>query len=126
MDAQLVAWVALLASVISNGLTVWNFLQSPSKKNGERLDQLAQSVDRLTQAIGVEVKKVDDRVDEVSQRVGMLEASMHQLPDKESLHRLEINLTSLTGQLNVLTERLNPIDHLSRRLQEMLVDRSKS
>ncbi len=124
-DAQLVAWLALLASVIANGLTVWNFLQSPSRKNGERLDQLAASINGLSTAVTAEVKKIDDRVDAAVGRVSVIEANMHQMPDKESLHRLEVNLTALTGQMAVLTERLNPIDHLSRRLQEMLLERGK-
>lgn len=90
-----------------------------------RLDQLAASINGLSTAVTAEVKKIDDRVDAAVGRVSVIEANMHQMPDKESLHRLEVNLTALTGQMAVLTERLNPIDHLDRRLQEMLLERGK-
>ena len=44
VDVQILAWLALVASGISNALTVWNFFQSPSRKNADAIKGVADSL----------------------------------------------------------------------------------
>jgi len=125
MDVTLLAGLAALAAAINSGLTVWNFVQSPSRKNAEQLARLTEAISDLAKTAARETKFVDDRVDEMVSRVNALEIVINQLPDRDSLHRLEMSLTTLSGQLNAMNTRLDPIDHLSRRLQEMLLEKSR-
>lgn len=98
-------------------LSIWNFFQSPSKKNADEITSLGSN-------LRSELKEVDDKVDSVGGRVSTLETIMRSMPDKDSMHRLEIGLEQMNGELKALNERLKPIDNLSRRLQDVLLERS--
>ncbi|HEV7345757.1 MAG TPA: DUF2730 family protein [Devosia sp.] len=123
------------AAIIAAGLTIWNFFQSPSKKNeGEirslrdenesKARSLREEIAALRKESAAELKSVDDKVDAIGGRLGTLEVMVRHMPDKDSQHRLEVSLTELKGQMGNLVERLAPIDNLSRRLQEVLLEKA--
>jgi Tfp pilus assembly protein PilN len=107
------SWLTPLGAALAAALGIWNFIQSPSKRNEGSIVELRK-----------ELKAVDDKTDEVAGRVSKIETLMQSLPDKEGLHRLEISLTQISGQLETLSARIGPIDNLSRRLQEVLLERA--
>jgi hypothetical protein len=129
MDSTILAVIASVAAAITSGLTIWNFFQSPSKKNATDIADLGTSlggrIDVLRAEVAREGRVIDDKVDLVAGRVAKLETVVDQMPDKDSMHRLELGLERVAGQLNTMNERLNPIDNLSRRLQEVLLDKTK-
>lgn len=118
MDSTILASIAAVSAAISGLLTIWNFFQSPSKKN-------ASDIASVRTDLGAEIKAVDDKTDAVAGRVSTLETVLHQMPDKDSLHRLEISLERMTGEINTLNAKLLPVENLSRRLQEFMLERAK-
>lgn len=66
--------------------------------------------------------KADAGIDE---RLSKLETEMDHIPNKESLHRVDLALTELRGEIKVLTERLKPVAAISDRLQEFLIEQAK-
>jgi len=118
-------YILTAAAVLGGGLSIWNFIQSPSKNNEQLIEKLGAKIDLLRKDISSEQTKIDDKVDALSTRVSTLETIIHQMPALADMHRLELALEKVSGRLDTLSERLNPIDHLSRRLQEMLVENAK-
>lgn len=113
-------WLVPLGSASAAALSIWNLFQLFSRRNDGAINKLEQVLKETQE----DLKAVDDKVDDVEGRVSTLETIMQSLPDKDSLHRLEITLTTLSGQIENLNTRIGPIDNLSRRLQEVLLDRA--
>lgn len=124
------------AAVLAAGLTIWNFFQSPSKKNESQIETLRSdseaadkslrgAIDLLRREAAAECKVIDDKVDAIGGRVSTLETLLRSMPDQASQHRLELGLSELRGDFRALAERLAPIDNLSRRLQEILLDKAQ-
>ncbi|MBN9334700.1 DUF2730 family protein [Devosia sp.] len=129
MDFTILAAITTVAAALTSGLTIWNFFQSPSKQNAQDIAALGSKlnarIDTFRGEVAQEGKVVDEKLDNVTGRVSKLETIVEQMPDKDSMHRLELGLERVAGQLNTMNERLNPIDNLSRRLQEVLLDKTK-
>jgi len=117
-------WLSPLGAALAAALSIWNFIQSPSRKNESSINDLRRDMSASRKEVDQAVKAVDDKVDTVAGRVSTLETIMESLPDKDSLHRLEVTLTALSGQIETLNVRIGPIDNLSRRLQEVLLERA--
>ena len=112
------------AAVIAAALTIWNFFQSPSKKNELDLEKVRLAIELLRRDVAAETRIIDDKIDAIGSRVSLVENTIHSMPDKDSQHRLEIALEKVSGRLDTMNERLNPIDNLARRLQEALLDKA--
>lgn len=82
--------------------------------------------------IAADLKKVDARLEvtelkvaDHGSRLQTVENDMQHLPNREAFHRLELNMAGLSGHIEALKEQLKPIDTLSRRLQEILLEQAK-
>jgi len=115
VDVQFLAWLALIASGISNALTVWNFAQSPSRKNAEAIKAVADSLQAL-------IDKIDKRLGSTERAVGTLQVQFQHMPDQQALHHLEMSLEKTHGQIATLNAKLEPVEHLSKRLQEFMIE----
>ncbi|WP_336288640.1 DUF2730 family protein [Bartonella sp. CB60] len=62
---------------------------------------------------------------ELKERVHRLEAEVDFLPDRDAMHRLEVNMEQLNGRLNTLSAQLQPVAAISERLQEFLLETAK-
>lgn len=117
-------WVGVGLSVLSLAGVVWALLQSPSKKNADDIAVLRKAVGEDFAAVRTEIKFVDDKADAIGGRISTIETTIRQMPDKDGMHRLELGLERMNGEISTLSERLKPIDTLSRRLQEVLLERA--
>lgn len=115
VDVQILAWLALVASGISNALTVWNFFQSPSRKNADAIKGVADSLGKL-------IDRIDERLGATERAVGTLQVQFQHVPDLASLHRLEMNLEKVSGAIDTLNAKLVPVENLSKRLQEFMIN----
>ncbi len=48
------------------------------------------------------------------------------LPDVDATHRQELMIAEIKGKMDVLTERLKPVQDISSRLQEFLLEQAKA
>lgn len=65
-----------------------------------------------------------DKVDKVEDRVARVEQELNHLPSRETVHRMEISLANLNGEMRALGEQLKPVASISERLQEFLLDQA--
>lgn len=113
VDVQILAWLALIASGISNALTVWNFVQSPSRKNAEALKAVTESLRTL-------IEKVGARQEITDKEVSLLKASIEHLPDKEVVHRLEMKVGDIAGDMKAMSEAVKAVREISVMTRDMV------
>lgn len=105
--ATIMQWVTAALAVIALLGHAKSFFGSGSKENAEAIKTLKRAVE------------------DHERRVQSIEDEMKHLPDRDTAHRLELSMTTLNGRLDTLDERLKPIDAISQRLQEFLLERAK-
>lgn len=103
---NLIAGIIAAATVINSGLIVWNFLQSPSKKNGEALTTLTT------------------RVEAVEKKQTELSADMKNLPTKDALHDLQMSIGGINTEVKVVSTEMKAIRETSNLLRDWLVKES--
>lgn len=119
------SWLLPLSAALAAGLSIWNFVQSPSKKNEGEIQTLRQSVDLLRREVAAENNVIDDKVAVLSGRLQLLEGEIRHLPDRDAAHRLEMAVERLNGRIETLDERLKPVASIADRMQELLIEQSK-
>jgi hypothetical protein len=98
--------VALALSSLNLVAHVRTMMSSGEKKLDERL-------------VKVEAKLVDH-----DRRIQTVENEMKHLPDRDSQHRMELQLSDMNGKFAALEERLKPIAAVSIRLQEFMLEQA--
>lgn len=100
-------WALVLLTFTNLGATFWNILSGPSKRNEAALKAQAESLTRL------------------DQRVSVLEVAQRDMPKQNDFHELEMTMTELRGAMNVLTERLKPLEAVTERMQSWAMEQGK-
>lgn len=102
--SPVVVWVIALSQLLTFGLAVWNLISSGSRANARTLE-----------AHGETLRGLDNRLNAV-------EMSMREIPTRKDFHDLDKQMTELGGALKVVIERLRPVEAISERLQEVLIE----
>ncbi|MFN3440943.1 MAG: DUF2730 family protein [Rhizobium rosettiformans] len=105
--ASVLPWVSGLISIITLLTLLKNILSSGEKKLGEDL---------------TEARK---KLIEHDRRIQSIEGEIKHLPDRETTHRMELAMSEINGKLNVMAERLKPIEAIGERLQETLMEQAR-
>ena len=100
-------WALVLLTFTNLGATVWNILSGPSKRNAADLKAQSETMLRL------------------DQRVAVLETAQQGMPTQHDFHELEVTITELKGALNVLIERLKPLESVTQRMQEWAMEQGR-
>lgn len=119
--ADINPYLSLLLSAIAIGGFFWQHLTSGGAKALKEVSELKRQLETDDK---VRADAILARFQMLDNRVTKLEGKMETLPDRDSTHGLEIAMERLTGKLEVLEERLKPVDALSRRLQEILINQA--
>ena len=100
-------WALVLLTFTNLGATFWNILSGPSKRNEAALKAQSESLSRL------------------DQRVSVLEVAHREMPKQTDFHELEMTMTELKGAMNVLTERLKPLEAVTERMQAWAMEQGR-
>jgi len=114
----MVVWVAALASLLSFGTSIWALLTSGARKNENKLAELQGKVDEVT-------KEHSHRADQLERRMDRAETNLAQMPNLEMMHRLELSLTRMSGNIDKLDEKLKPVAAIAERMQEVMIEQSR-
>ena len=71
------------------------------------------------------LKAVTEKVDAAEDRVARLENEFRHLPDRQSVHGIQLSLSDLNGKLMAMGEQLKPVAAISDRLQEFLLEQAR-
>jgi hypothetical protein len=126
-------WVSLAVSLIALASAVWAIVQAPSRRNAdafakfrdEEFGSFCKDVGTKFEAVEADFKIVDGSLDTLKERMSVTESMIKQLPDKESVHRLELTVSELSGNLNVIGQKVEGVDRTARRVEEFLLEQAK-
>lgn len=89
-------WLGLIALLISVGSSIVLFLKSDAKKAGEILASHASKIQKL-------------------------EDEMRHMPDKETVHKLQLDMTEMKGQMNSIVKSSEATERATRRVEDFLM-----
>jgi len=101
---ELQMWVALIALFLSTGTAIWNLVTSGHKK-------VAKDVGDMRERLG----QFETKIDHLEQRVDAL-------PDREAVHRLELGMASISGDMKAMRAGMEPIKQMAENMTAMLMD----
>lgn len=82
------------AAVLSSGLAIWTFMQSPAKKNADAID------------------KANTKLVDHDRRIQAVESEIKHLPDKEAVHELKLAIVELQGTVKAQNVQLGAVAQL--------------
>jgi len=92
-------WLGLIALLISVGSSIVLFLKSDAKKAAETL----VTHDRRIQAV---------------------EAELQHMPSKETVHKLQLDLTEMKGQMASMVKSSEATERATRRVEDFLMSKA--
>lgn len=69
--------------------------------------------------------QTEHKLIEHDRRIQTVESDMKHLPDRDTAHRLELNLEKLSSQMMQMNERIKPIAATSDRMMELLLKQAE-
>lgn len=97
---DVIVWASGLSTLLAVGTTAWNLLTSGSRSNAKTLAEHVARIERL------------------ERHSDQFETVLANTPTQQSMHRLELGMADMRGDLAVLASRLEPIRAIAERLQE--------
>lgn len=71
------------------------------------------------------VNTLAGKIETLEESVARLDGSVQHLPDQAAIHRMELALEKMQGNLNVVAEKLRPVAATTERLQDYLDAQAK-
>ncbi|WP_370269220.1 DUF2730 family protein [Nioella sp.] len=105
--SPLIAWVGALSLLLNFGLSVYGLIASGSRANKVRLDEH------------------EARLARHDSRISGVEQTLRTLPSTGDLHKIELSLSRMEGELGIMGQRLQPVAAIAERMQELLLQQSK-
>jgi phage shock protein A len=104
MDLSIIMpWVGAALSIIALGTQIKAIISSGERKLEER------------------VSKVEVKLIEHDRRVQAVENEMKHLPDRETVHKLQIDLTEMKGQMATMVKSSEATERATRRVEDFLL-----
>lgn len=104
--APIMPWVTSALSIIAFLTAIKNILGSPAKDNAEKIAQL------------------DRKLTEHDRRIQAAESELKHMPDKDSVHRLQVDLTEMKAQIAAMVKSSEATERATRRVEEFLMSRA--
>lgn len=99
--------VSIFAMLITISTAVWSWLTAGSRKNEKQITAL------------------NDVISDQAKRLDKLENEIKNLPSTDAVHRMEISLEQMRGDMRVLTTSVEPMKDLVAHINEILIENAK-
>ncbi len=117
--------IAVVNLAIALGTIAYARLTRASKEAVELVEKTERHVAELEKATAADLAVRDIKIDKLEDRTSRIEGELRHLPDKGQVHRMELSLTEMRGDMKALTERIVSLAGISERLQQFLLDQAK-
>lgn len=102
-----VVWVIALSQLLTFGLTLYNLFAAGGRVNAKKIDAH------------------EEKLHLHDQRIAALDLAYRAVPNRKDFHDLEVTMTELKGGMAVLTEKLRPLQQITDRMQDILIEQGK-
>ena len=109
IDGETLIKLVTLAFAIGSALYTW--AQAKSKAGAEALKEL-----------DLKVATVRGEMAALVTRVSKIEGELTHMPDKDTVHRLELSLKDMQSRIDAQGEALKAVDRTMRRVEEFLLE----
>lgn len=117
--APIVVWAAGISTLLGLGTTIYNLLTSGARKNDTRIADLSCKLDDLEREHAAKLAEMDRRMQRNEDRLATV-------PSIEMMHRLELSMTTINGELGKFGEQLKPVAAIAERMQELMLERARN
>lgn len=100
-------WLKIIVSALSVGAITFSWLTSRSAANTKQLQTL------------------HERDEQQEKRIQRLESDIAHLPDKETVHRIELSVEQMRGDIHGMREGFKAVERTAVRIDEYFMDRAK-
>lgn len=104
---------------ISIGVGVYAWFASRQKDHEDDIAAINTRIGALEQAHA-------DRITELESDMRSVSEALKHLPDQESVHRVELQVERLGGQLNSVAKSVESIDRMAQRIDDFLREASRA
>lgn len=111
-------WLVVANTGLALGAVIYAFLTRQGKEAGEKAAKLEAKLETA-------IKERNEKIDDLEDRIARVEGELKGVPDRESVHKMQLELERMRGTIDVLNERLVPLAAISGRLQEFLLEQTK-
>ena len=117
-----VEWVKIGFEVVALFLSIGGSIYwlIASRLKTMRLDALSLEKDLTGQQ-----RNHAKSVGELKDRVAKIEAEIAHLPNKDSVHQLELAITKIGGDISTMSEKFASVARTSTRIEQYLLDKEK-
>lgn len=122
-------WLGIVNTMLALGVGAYAFLTRQGK-------EAQAKVERIEADLKAAVADRDRKIDILEDRVSRVEGQIGTLPDRDQMHRVELEMERMRGSLNQLStelrgsietlgERLKPVAAMASRAHEVLLEDRK-
>lgn len=105
--SEIASLASSIGALVALATTIWNILASGARQNKARID--AQ----------------ETKLNAIEGRVAALEQSVRGMPSTGDLHKIELALSRMEGELGIMGQRLQPVAAIAERMQELLLQQAR-
>jgi archaellum component FlaF (FlaF/FlaG flagellin family) len=98
---------ALVSTLIAIGTAAYAWFTSRSKINE------------------AEIRALQATVGQLQTQLQLVENKLQQMPNKDTVHALDLKVTELNGIVNVVAESLQSVERTAHRIENFLLDQAK-
>lgn len=129
MPAEIKEWLGVIAIIVSLAGTLYTVLTRPGKEAGDKAqrvgEETAKDIKAVDKRVSDAIAERDRKIDALEDRVSRIEGELRHLPDRATVHRMELSITEMKGDMKAIVERLTPVAAIADRLQEFLLEQAK-
>lgn len=97
-------YLSFVMSLLAFGAAIWARMTHETRANSKVLEERERTI------------QMHDR------RLDQLETRLAVTPSNEVLHALELSLTRIEGALGIMNQRLEPLESITGRVQEVMMN----
>lgn len=112
--------------LISGSALVWSMLQYRLGARKAELTELRNEIAAVERELSEHKSAGQDSRAELDHRLAQVEVRLDQLPDKDSLHKLALEISDIKGSVNTQAAELKGVTATARRIEEFLIDNARS
>ncbi|MCF1744637.1 DUF2730 family protein [Paradevosia shaoguanensis] len=99
--------ISVATGLISIGTMIYVWLTSQSKVNE------------------ADIRDLHKKVSEQDGRLQGFENALKNMPDKDTVHDLDMKVSELNGQIRVVSESMKAVERTAQRIENFLLDQAK-
>lgn len=98
---------------------------SGEKQLSKEIEELKKLITDGNAEFKIQMASLTANLTEHDRRIQALEGELKHLPDRDTAHRLELAMEKISGRLDTLDAKMQPIAATNERMNELLVEQAR-